>query len=124
MSMDMTRPDPIYRQLACEFSSVIQRGQLKPGERLPSVRRLAIQRHVSISTALQTLRTLENSGLIEARPQSGYFVRCLRVAWKSRKRAGRRGSRPMLASRAWSPAFEKPRTTPNIVAFGTAKPRS
>src|SRR6267378_1848999 len=76
MSMDMTRPDPIYRQLACEFSSVIQRGQLKPGERLPSVRRLAIQRHVSISTALQTLRTLENSGLIEARPQSGYFVRC------------------------------------------------
>src|SRR5690606_16281768 len=42
---------------------------------IPSVRKLARQRHVSISTILQAYRVLENRGLIEARPQSGYFVR-------------------------------------------------
>jgi DNA-binding transcriptional MocR family regulator len=122
MSTDMTRPDPIYRQLACEFSSVIQRGQLKPGERLPSVRRLAIQRHVSISTALQTLRTLENSGLIEARPQSGYFVRC----------PSRRLEEPETSRPPRKPAYvgisgmvagvREAANNPNIVAFGTASP--
>ena len=60
MGPELSKPDPIYQRLAEEFSSLIQHGQLKPGERLPSVRRLATQRQVSISTALQSLRALEN----------------------------------------------------------------
>lgn len=66
---------PLYQQLAHEFAALIGAGELKPGERLPSVRRLAAQRRVSLSTALQTLRSLEDANLIEAKPQSGYFVR-------------------------------------------------
>ena len=41
---------------------------------MPSVRRLAQQRGVSITTAVASLRVLEQRGLIVARPKSGYFV--------------------------------------------------
>lgn len=64
-----------YEKLAGELSGLIADGVLACGERLPSVRRLAQERRLSISTVVQALRQLEDRGLVEARPQSGYFVR-------------------------------------------------
>jgi len=64
-----------YERLADDLGGIITAGHLRPGERLPSVRRLAHERRLSISTVLQALRQLEDRGLVEARPQSGYFVR-------------------------------------------------
>lgn len=65
---------PLYQSLATELAGQIDTGSLKPEQRVPSVRRLAVQRGVSITTAVATLRHLEEQGLIEARPKSGYFV--------------------------------------------------
>jgi DNA-binding transcriptional MocR family regulator len=45
------------------------------GERVPSVRALSQQQDVSISTVLQAYFWLENHGFIEARPQSGFYVK-------------------------------------------------
>ena len=42
---------------------------------MPSLRRLSRQHRVSMSTALQAYLWLENHGYIEARPQSGFYVR-------------------------------------------------
>jgi DNA-binding transcriptional MocR family regulator len=64
-----------YEKLADEVAGLIASGVLRAGERLPSVRRLAQERRVSISTAVQAFRQLELRGLVEARPQSGFFVR-------------------------------------------------
>jgi DNA-binding transcriptional MocR family regulator len=64
-----------YERLAEDLSSIIAGGNLRPGERLPSVRRLSRERQLSVSTVLQALHQLEDRGLVEARPQSGYFVR-------------------------------------------------
>lgn len=66
---------PIYRRLAEHYLSAIQTGTLVAGDRMPSVRDLMRQHQVSLSTALQTLRHLEEGGWLEARPRSGYFVR-------------------------------------------------
>lgn len=63
-----------YEKLADDLGGLIAGGMLRVGERLPSVRRLAAERRVSISTAVQALRQLEMRGLVEARPQSGFFV--------------------------------------------------
>jgi DNA-binding transcriptional MocR family regulator len=65
----------LYENLANEFATLIGSGQMRPGDRLPSVRHLAHQRKLSISTVVQALRTLESRGMVEARPQSGYYVR-------------------------------------------------
>ncbi len=64
-----------YEKLAGELAGMISNGILTHGERLPSVRRLAQERRLSVSTVVQALRQLEERGLVEARPQSGYFVR-------------------------------------------------
>ena len=65
----------LYQQLADTISKQIDSGTLKPGDRLPSVRRVSRQRGVSVSTVLQAYRHLEACRLVEARPQSGYYVR-------------------------------------------------
>jgi DNA-binding transcriptional MocR family regulator len=65
----------LYEEIARQIRELIAHGTLRPGERIPSVRRLSRQRDVSISTVLQAYRVLESEGVIEAKPQSGYFVR-------------------------------------------------
>lgn len=65
----------LYRQLAEHYLHAIRAGTLRGGDRLPSVRRLMSDHGVSLSTALQACRHLEDQGWLEARPRSGYFVR-------------------------------------------------
>ncbi|MBN2388491.1 MAG: PLP-dependent aminotransferase family protein [Anaerolineales bacterium] len=67
--------EPLYEQVANETALLIRSGTFRPGDRLPSVRKMSRQKKVSISTVLQAYIKLENRGLIEARPQSGYYVR-------------------------------------------------
>ncbi|MES1194552.1 MAG: winged helix-turn-helix domain-containing protein, partial [Opitutus sp.] len=66
---------PLYAELAASLQSLIEQGTLRPGHRVPSVRRMSLQRGVSIATVLQAYTVLENRGYLEARPQSGYYVR-------------------------------------------------
>ena len=67
-----------YEQVARRLTDLIEHGTLRPGERVPSVRRCSVQLDVSIATVLQAYRLLENRGFIEAHPQSGYYVRARR----------------------------------------------
>jgi DNA-binding transcriptional MocR family regulator len=66
---------PLYHQVADQIHELIRAGTLRAGERVPSVRRLSHQQGVSVSTVLQAYQRLEDIGVIEARPQSGYYVR-------------------------------------------------
>lgn len=66
---------PLYQQLADKLKRAMAQGSLKSGDRLPSVRELGEREQVSIATAVAAYRHLENQGLVEARPKSGYFVR-------------------------------------------------
>jgi DNA-binding transcriptional MocR family regulator len=67
-----------YEQLADLITGMIDNGALAPGARVPSVRALSEQHGISISTALQTYRTLEDRGVVVARPQSGFYVAATR----------------------------------------------
>lgn len=67
--------DYLYKQVAIHIRDLIDRGTLHPGERLPSIRRLSGQMKVSISTVLQAYMTLEADHRIEAKPQSGFYVK-------------------------------------------------
>ena len=66
---------PLYQKIAGSIARHIEAGTLGPGDRVPSVRRSSVQHGVSASTVVQAYVTLENRGLIEARPKSGFFVR-------------------------------------------------
>ena len=83
----------LYEHLADELGQAIDRGSLRVGDRLPSVRRLAQERSVSVSTVLEAYLRLENAGMIEVRPKSGHFVR-RRAATTADPRAPRASQRP------------------------------
>jgi DNA-binding transcriptional MocR family regulator len=64
-----------YQELAEKLANLIRQGTYPSGERIPSVRQMSHEQNLSISTVLQAYSLLESQGLIESRPQSGYYVR-------------------------------------------------
>ena len=67
-------PQPLYVLIGQAIARMIDEQVFKPGERLPSVREVAVQNGVSISTAVQAMRWLEERHLVSAKPRAGYFV--------------------------------------------------
>ncbi|HEY0503068.1 MAG TPA: PLP-dependent aminotransferase family protein [Lysobacter sp.] len=63
-----------YEMLAADIAASIQNGTLKPGDKLPSVRRASSSRHVSPATVFEAYYLLEARGLIRSRARSGYYV--------------------------------------------------
>jgi DNA-binding transcriptional MocR family regulator len=65
----------LAEQLAARLAARIRQHLLAPGTRLPSVRECARRQQVSPSTVVAAYDRLLASGLVEARPQRGFFVR-------------------------------------------------
>lgn len=65
----------LYEKLVSDIEQLVAKGVLLPGERIPSVRQTSQQHKLSITTVLRAYVKLESMGVIESRPQSGYFVR-------------------------------------------------
>ena len=70
----MANEETLYLQIADSLGASIRSGVLARGERLPSLRDVARLHGVSLSTAVQAYRALEDMRLIETRPRSGHFV--------------------------------------------------
>jgi DNA-binding transcriptional MocR family regulator len=70
--------DLLYEGVATQLVHMMDSGALAVGSRAPSVRTLSAQLKVSISTVIAAYRLLEDRGRLEARPQSGFYVRALR----------------------------------------------
>jgi DNA-binding transcriptional MocR family regulator len=64
----------LYLQIALRVAQMVASGALQAGQRLPSVRDSAAQNNVSVATVVQAFRHLEEHGVLQPRPKSGYFV--------------------------------------------------
>lgn len=114
---------PLYVELARSLERLIEQGTLRPGHRLPSVRRMALQRDVSISTVLQAYAVLENRGAVEARPQSGYYVRPRLAGNVPELRMARPMAKPSYVGvKDLTAEVLTLATDPNYVPFGAACP--
>ena len=65
---------PIYRQVADQIRAAVAKGQLVPGERLPSVRAVSRQLVVNPNTIARSYTELERDGVLVARQGLGVFV--------------------------------------------------
>lgn len=65
---------PIYLQIVSEIKKQIVSGKLIPGERIPSVRELALTYKVNPNTMQKALIELEENGLIKTERTNGKFV--------------------------------------------------
>lgn len=64
----------LYDAVTRHLLELIETGNLKPGDRAPSLRGLSRQLGVSVSTVTQAYSGLQEMGVLRVRPQSGYFV--------------------------------------------------
>lgn len=66
---------PAYREIISDIRTAIDTGQLKPGDRLPTIAQLCDQYQVSPTPVKYAMRILEEAGLIETWQGKGMFVR-------------------------------------------------
>lgn len=74
LHIDPSSGTPIYRQVVDQVSQAVASGVLRPGDRLPSVRELALQLTVNPNTIAKAYQELERDGVIETPRGRGSFV--------------------------------------------------
>ena len=65
---------PIYRQIILQFSRAFVRGDIKPGERIPSIRELSVLLKVNTNTIQRVYQEMERDNLINSKRGTGYFL--------------------------------------------------
>jgi GntR family transcriptional regulator len=72
-------PLPIYYQLEQGIKEMIEKGQLKPGEMIPSERELAEAYNISRMTVRQAINNLVNDGYLVRKRGKGTFVAAMKI---------------------------------------------
>ena len=71
---DPRSPVPPYEQVRAQLARQVQAGELPPGTRLPTVRRLAGDLGLAVNTVARAYRELERDGLVATRGRNGTVV--------------------------------------------------
>ena len=74
MQMRLDQNSPIYQQIIDEFKRSIARGDLNPGDRIPSQRELATMAQVNPNTVQRAYREMEQAKITETLRGQGTFV--------------------------------------------------
>lgn len=74
LRLDVRSGQPIFEQIAFGVKAAVARAELRPGERLPSVRELAKELAINPNTVARAYETLEAQGVIVRRQGAGCFV--------------------------------------------------
>jgi len=72
--MEFNQPKGIYQQIADQVRNRIAVGEWAEGERIPSVREMAVTLGVNPNTVTRSYQTLLDNGIIDNRRGIGYFV--------------------------------------------------
>ena len=74
-AVDPTDPTPIYAQLDRAIRAAIAANRLKVGDKLPTVRQLAVDLRVNANTVAKVYAELERAGVLATQRGIGTFVR-------------------------------------------------
>ena len=66
---------PVYLQLIEQVKHAVETGALRPGDRLPTLRKLAGDVIVNPNTVVRAYRELQHEGVIDLRHGSGAYIR-------------------------------------------------
>lgn len=74
MDWKFTNNCPVYQQIMEKIQSAVLAGEFSPGQKIPSVRDLAVEARVNPNTMQHALQELEQTGLLVTRSTSGRHV--------------------------------------------------
>jgi GntR family transcriptional regulator len=89
LQIDPKDPMPIYAQLERAIRLAIATGEVELGDRLPTVRQLAVELRVNANTVAKVYAELERAGVLETRRGVGTFVASLRETSESQRERAR-----------------------------------
>jgi len=90
LRIDSSSSVPVYRQIVDGLRVLLVNGDLKPGDQLPTVRRLALDLGVHFNTVAEAYRTLADAGWLDIQRRNG--VRVIQRAGPNRPRPAARES--------------------------------
>ena len=70
---------PFYRQIIDQIKYAISRGDLKPGDQLPTVRQIAVDLAINPNTVSKAYSQLEILGILETQQGSGTYISAQKV---------------------------------------------
>jgi GntR family transcriptional regulator len=73
-SIDYKSGVPFYRQIIEQIKFGIASGELASGDRLPTVRQLAVELSINPNTVVRAYRELEIEGVLNTQQGSGTFI--------------------------------------------------
>ena len=74
IQLDLKSGVPFYRQIIDQVKAAMATESIGPGERLPTVRQLAVDLSINPNTVSRAYTELELTGLVETQMGSGTFV--------------------------------------------------
>ena len=77
--LDLKSGVPFYRQIVDQVKTAIATAKVEPGDRLPTVRQVAVDLSINPNTVSRAYTELELTGLVETQMGSGTFVGTKRV---------------------------------------------
>lgn len=74
ISIDIDAPVPPFAQLIAQVKAAVQKGRIRPGDPLPSIRQLANDLALNLKTVAKAYRLLERDEVIQTRAYRGSFI--------------------------------------------------
>ena len=106
LELDLHSGVPVYRQIIDRIHSARASGLLGPGDRLPTVRQLAVDLSINPNTVVRAYRELELGGLLETHQGTGTFISNKKPEKKSAERERQLGQMAgEFAARAGAAGF-------------------
>jgi GntR family transcriptional regulator len=115
--VDPSDPTPLYAQLDRGIRAAIAVGRLKVGDRLPTVRQLAVELKINANTVAKVYAELERAGVLATQRGIGTFVRENPTPTVSATRRDRERDLRPLVDRLLADASAIGISLPEIVAF-------
>ncbi|MEP7362696.1 MAG: GntR family transcriptional regulator [Acidobacteriota bacterium] len=72
--LDVSTGVPVYRQLIDQVLGALSAGNLKPGNRLPTVRQVAVDLAINPNTVVRAYKELEIRGILTTQQGTGTFI--------------------------------------------------
>jgi GntR family transcriptional regulator len=73
-SLNSSNGVPFYRQIVNQVVYGVANGILEPGERLPTVRQLAVDLQINLNTIAKAYNELELRGIVNTQQGTGTFI--------------------------------------------------
>ena len=74
ITVDLNSTISLYEQIAHQVLDLIEKGEIKPGDQLPTIRELAVELGINFNTVARAYRMLDQGSVISTQQGRGTYI--------------------------------------------------